>query len=71
MTTLYGGRPESWNINIIGVTSRATFDAIQKHGDYAYVQKLSPRATRPHAARADEHLPVLPRPSRARIPASR
>jgi hypothetical protein len=40
MTTLYGGRPEWWNVNIIGVTSRATFNAIQRHGDYAYVQKL-------------------------------
>ena len=40
MVTLYGGQPEWWNVNILGVTSRKTFDAIQKHGNYAYVESL-------------------------------
>lgn len=40
LTTLHNGAPEWWNVEIIPVTSRATYDAILRHRSYRYIQTL-------------------------------
>ena len=36
----YGGMPTWWNVQVFGVTSRATYDAIEAHGSLAYIRSL-------------------------------
>lgn len=33
-------RPEWWDVYVIGVTNRATYDTIHAHRDYRYIQRL-------------------------------
>ena len=40
LTTTYGGKPEWWNVVIIGCTSPETYDAILANKSFAYIQKL-------------------------------
>ncbi len=40
LTKTYGGKPEWWNVVIIGCTSPATYDAILTHKSFAYIAKL-------------------------------
>ena len=40
VTDLNGGAPEWWDVHVIGVTSRAVYDQIHLHGDFAYIQSL-------------------------------
>ena len=40
LTTLHNGAREWWNVGIIPVTSRATYNAILAHRSYAYIRSL-------------------------------
>lgn len=40
LTTVYGGKPEWWNVVIIGCTSPATYNAIYAHKSFAYIENL-------------------------------
>ncbi len=40
LTTLNNGVPEWWNVEVIPVTSKATYDAILRHRSYRYIQTL-------------------------------
>ena len=40
LTTTFGGKPEWWNVVIIGCTSPTTYNAILAHKSFAYIQKL-------------------------------
>ncbi len=39
-TTRNGGMPEWWDVQVIGVTSKAAFERIRQHGSYAYIEHL-------------------------------
>lgn len=39
-TTRFGGKPEWWDVQVIGVKTEATYNDIAKHGSYQYIQKL-------------------------------
>jgi len=40
LTTLNNGQPEWWDVQVVGVTSRAVYDDIHEHGSFGYIQKL-------------------------------
>ncbi len=40
ITTANGGKPEWWDVQIVGVTSQQTYDDIRDHRSYTYIQKL-------------------------------
>ena len=40
LTTVYGNKPEWWNVVIIGCTSPQTYDAILAHKSFAYIETL-------------------------------
>ena len=40
LTTVYDGKPQWWNVVIIGVTSPTTYNAIFAHRSFAYIQHL-------------------------------
>jgi hypothetical protein len=40
ITTANGGKAEWWDVQVIGVTSPATYDAIRAHKSFGYIQKL-------------------------------
>jgi hypothetical protein len=39
-TTLFHFKPEWWNVLVVGVTNRTTWDAIKLHADFAYINRL-------------------------------
>jgi hypothetical protein len=39
ITTRAGGRPEWWDVRIVGVTNRAEYNKITRHGSVAYLKK--------------------------------
>ncbi len=39
-TTRNGGMPEWWDVQVVGVTSKAAFERIRQHGSYAYIEHL-------------------------------
>ncbi len=40
LTDLNNGRAEWWDVYVVGVTSRTTYDRIHANGDYRYIQQL-------------------------------
>jgi hypothetical protein len=40
ITTANGGRPEWWDVRVIGVTSKKVFEQIRAHKSFGYVQHL-------------------------------
>lgn len=40
LTTVYGDKPEWWNVVIIGCTNPATYASIESHKSFAYINKL-------------------------------
>ena len=40
ITTTNGGKPEWWDVQVIGVTSPQTYAAIRSHKSFAYIQQL-------------------------------
>ena len=40
LTDLNNGKPEWWDVYVVGVTDRATYDAIHAHRSYSYIQSL-------------------------------
>lgn len=47
ITDLNNGKAEWWDVYVVGVTSRATYNAIHAHGSFSYIQKLL-QAKDPH-----------------------
>jgi hypothetical protein len=46
ITTLNGGQPEWWNVDVIGVTSLSEYNAINAHKSFAYLnQQVSAKKT--------------------------
>jgi hypothetical protein len=40
LTTLNNGQPEWWDVQVVGVTSKAVYDDIHEHGSFSYIEKL-------------------------------
>ena len=40
ITDLNNGKPEWWDVQVVGVTSKTTFAAIKQHGSYKYIKSL-------------------------------
>lgn len=48
ITTLNGGKPEWWNVNVIGVTSQSEYNAINAHESFSFLnQQVTKKLTTP------------------------